>query len=396
MKRVRAVLFWCHLATGIAVAAVVLVMAVTGVLLTYERQITAWADTRGLDAAPPAPDADRLGVEELIQRVAEADRQRGQDPGSPSSVAWRADPDAPVAVSYGRERTAYVNEYTGAVLGEGDEGVRAFFDGVTGWHRWLGAGDDGRSTGRAVTGACNLGFLFLVVSGLYLWWPRNWTRRALRNVTLFRRGLSPKARDFNWHNVIGVWSLVPLLVVVASGVVISYPWASDLVYAVVGEEAPAGRGPGGGGPPGGVEGPPASARVPGGGDAPLDVLVAQAEARVPDWRRLTLQVPAPADSTLTLDLDRGTGGQPQHRARLTLDRQSGAEVAWEPFEAETPGRRARSILRFAHTGEVLGVVGQTVAGLVSLGTALLVWTGLALSWRRFRAWRRRRQRAGAR
>ena len=49
----------------------------------------------------------------------------------------------------------------------------------------------------------------------------------------------------------------------------------------------------------------------------------------------------------------------------------------------------RSILRFAHTGEVLGFAGQTIAGLVSLGATLLVYTGLALSWRRFWSWRRR-------
>ena len=43
-------------------------------------------------------------------------------------------------------------------------------------------------------------------------------------------------------------------------------------------------------------------------------------------------------------------------------------------------------MRFAHTGEVLGLTGQTVAGLVSAGAVVMVWTGLALSWRRFRAW----------
>ena len=383
MKLFRTVLFWCHLATGIAVAAVVLLMSVTGVLLTYERQVTDWADTRGLDAAPPTPEARRLSTDELLRRVAAADVQRGLGSERPSSVSWRSDADAPVAVSYGRERTRFVNAYSGAVLGEGDAGVRAFFDGVTGWHRWLGVGDGGRRLGRAVTGACNLGFLFLVVSGFYLWWPRNWTRKALRNVTLFRRGLSPKARNFNWHNVIGFWSLVPLFVIVGSGVVISYPWASDLVYAIAGEEEPAGEGAGRAG------GPPVSTRARG---AALDGLSARAAARVPDWRRLSLRVPAPSDSTVTFDLDRGTGGQPQHRARLTLNRQTGEEVAWEPFAAEAPGRRARSILRFAHTGEVLGIAGQTVAGLVSLGTALLVWTGLALSWRRFQAWHRRRRR----
>ena len=35
------------------------------------------------------------------------------------------------------------------------------------------------------------------------------------------------------------------------------------------------------------------------------------------------------------------------------------------------GRRLRTWLRFAHTGEVYGLVGQTIAGLVSFGGAVL-------------------------
>jgi len=51
----------------------------------------------------------------------------------------------------------------------------------------------------------------------------------------------------------------------------------------------------------------------------------------------------------------------------------------------------RPILRFAHTGEVLGIPGHTLAGLVSLGAPFLVWTGLSLSLRRFSGWRGRRR-----
>jgi uncharacterized iron-regulated membrane protein len=40
------------------------------------------------------------------------------------------------------------------------------------------------------------------------------------------------------------------------------------------------------------------------------------------------------------------------------------------------------MLRFLHTGEALGVGGQTLAGIVSLTSTLMVWTGLALAWRR--------------
>jgi hypothetical protein len=49
------------------------------------------------------------------------------------------------------------------------------------------------------------------------------------------------------------------------------------------------------------------------------------------------------------------------------------------------------VLRFAHTGEVAGIAGQTLAGVVSAGASVLVYTGLALTWRRFRAWQARRR-----
>jgi len=40
------------------------------------------------------------------------------------------------------------------------------------------------------------------------------------------------------------------------------------------------------------------------------------------------------------------------------------------------------IIRFLHTGEVLGLAGQALAGLASLAGCLLVWSRLALAWRR--------------
>jgi uncharacterized iron-regulated membrane protein len=89
-------------------------------------------------------------------------------------------------------------------------------------------------------------------------------------------------------------------------------------------------------------------------------------------------------------IDRGDGGQPQLRSTLTFDRATRAIVSDETFETQGPGRRLRSISRFAHTGEVLGIPGQTVAGLATAGAVFLVWTGLALAWRRWRAWSRRR------
>lgn len=379
MGRIRKVIFWSHLATGVLAAAVVFIMAVTGVLLTYEKQVVAWADARGYSVAA-APGAERLPVETLVARVRESRDE------VPTSVTLRADAAAPAAVGFPRGRSVFVDPYTGAVLGEGAGKTRAFFRAVTDVHRWLAAEGENRAAGRAITGAANLGFLFLVASGFYIWWPRKWTRAQFRNALWFRRGLSGKARDFNWHNAIGFWCAAPLFVVVLSGVVISYSWAGNLVYRAAGEEPPPPRTA----PPAGAR-PEAPAEVSTEG---LDPLVRRAERQVAGWRTISFQLPAEAAAPVTFSIDGGTGGQPQYRSQLTLDRATAGVVKWEPFASYTPGRQARSVLRFAHTGEVLGVPGQTVAGIASLGAAVLAWTGLALTWRRFRAWlaRRRQQR----
>lgn len=401
MKLFRKLVFWTHLVTAVSAGLVILLMSVTGVLLTYQRQITAWADTRGLEAGPPSPGAARMAPDALLAAVAAA------HPGTPTTLKWAADADAPAQVAFGREKTLFVSAYTGQVLGEGSPGVRAFFRKVVALHRWVGGENENRELGKKISGAANLMFLFLVVSGFYLWFPRNWTRRAFRNVAWFRRGLTPRARDFNWHHVIGFWSAVPLFVIVLSGVVISYPWASNLVYRVAGDTpppappAPAAEGRA----PGAAGGSSAAAR-PGersggagrGGEARGDAkpsvsldgvgaLAARAERQVDGWRTITLTLPKEADEPLAFAIDRGDGGQPQKRATLSLDRQTGKVVKWEPFAEQKPGRRLRSILRFAHTGEVLGIPGQTLAGIVSLGAAFLVWTGFALTWRRYRQWR---------
>ena len=50
VMKLRKLLFWLHLVTGVVAGSVVLIMSVTGVLLMYEKQMTAWAD-RGFRVA---------------------------------------------------------------------------------------------------------------------------------------------------------------------------------------------------------------------------------------------------------------------------------------------------------------------------------------------------------
>jgi len=394
MKTFRSIVFWTHLVTGVTAGVVILVMSVTGVVLTYEKQMLEWADRRQAPALPPSPGGQSLPPEALLAAVTAV-----QPGAAVAGLNRRADPTAPATVTLAGNRALLVDPYTGAVLGEPAPGLRAFFRSVTNWHRWLALEGERRRHGRAFTGAANLGFLFIVLSGIYLWVPRLWTRVQFTQVLWFRRGLSAKARDFNWHNVIGIWAAIPLAVVVAGAVPISFPWAGNLVYRVVGDDPPApppqaGRPAGPGGGPAPLGGPGRERR----NDAEarpsdvsgLDAAWAAAQAQVPSWRGMSVRFNGPVDAPFVISLDEGYGGQPQLRSTLTIDRVTGAVVKAETFDDLSPGRRARSWLRFAHTGEYYGLIGQTMAGLVSAGGAVLVYTGIALALRRWSAWRRRR------
>ena len=121
------------------------------------------------------------------------------------------------------------------------------------------------------------------------------------------------------------------------------------------------------------------------------MLWARAEQQVPGWRSISFRLPTGAEAPLVFTIDEGTGGQPQKRATLTLNPSTAEVLRWEPFASLSSGRQIRSWLRFAHTGEVYGIVGQTIAGLVSLGASVLVYTGLLLAFRRLLAWRVRRR-----
>jgi uncharacterized iron-regulated membrane protein len=218
---------------------------------------------------------------------------------------------------------------------------------------------------------------------------------------MFSRSARGKARDFNWHNVIGFWSAIPLFVIVLGSVVISYPLASDLVYRLAGEAPPARPA----GPPGGANAPAqgtndeaarrrSGGRGNGGGReggqnaaAGIDALWARAEQQVPGWRSISFRVPSSAEAPVAFTIDECTGGQPQKRGTLTLGRPGAEIVKWEPFASLSAGRQLRSWLRFVHTGEFYGLPGQTVAGAVSLGAAVLMYTGLALALRRLLSWR---------
>ena len=376
----KRIIFWAHLVVGVAFGLVILLMSATGVVLTYERQIISYMESRAV--VKPA-DAQLLSVDELATAVL----ANGGQPGN-SLVLPRQD-GAPATLSVSRRENHLLNPYTGERIDNAAEGTKSFFGTVTALHRWFALTGENRSLGRAVTGAANLGFLFILVSGIYLWWPKKWTWRIVKLNLLFRRNLpTAKARDYNWHHVFGIWSLVPLFAVVVSGVVISYPWASNMVAAVFGPVSPA------------ATGQAASEERQGQNRAQGEAVSLQAIAETlkqaePDWQTLSVKLPNGQAARVVMTVDTGNGTQLSRQTSYTVSRVSGEVLGVSGAEDQPAGRRARVFLRFLHTGEVYGFIGQTLAGLASLASVFLFYTGFALAYRRLiqPLFRRRAQQA---
>jgi uncharacterized iron-regulated membrane protein/flavodoxin len=377
MKLLHKIIFWSHLLAGLIGGLVIFIMSATGVILMYEHQMVEYAERHVREVVPPSGNAPRLSLDDIVAKAREPNPK-----ARPTGVVLRNEPTASVAVGFGRDGATYVNPYTGTVLGNGSK-LHDWFHDVIDWHRWLGTEGEGRATGRAITGACNLAFFWLAVTGVYLWWPRSWHWRGLKPSLLFNFHLRGKARDWNWHNVIGFWSSAVLVVLTLTAAVMSYPWANDLLYTLTGSEPP---------PRAQATSPMAQAQQRRGEGEPrerkplasFDAFLARADQQAPGWIMMMVRLPPRGDGPITLLIQEPTAPHIFARSQLQLDRSTAEIVKWEPYAAASTGRKLRIWVRGLHTGEALGVIGQTVAGLASLGGCFLVWTGFAMAWRRFR------------
>lgn len=348
-------------------------MAATGVVLAFETQIVNYVD-RDMRSVSAPGEAQPRPINELLESV------RRSDVLEPTAVTLRNHSQAATEFLLGRGRTIFVDPYSGAVLGSSSGAAHSFFFAVEKLHRALGAPLGSKSTGHWLAATSNLLFGILIVLGIVLWAPRKWSRKAMRASMLFRTGLRGRARDWSWHNVLGIWCALPLLVIALTGVVMSYNWANALLFRLSGSAMHA-QNRRGNEPRGDhrdqlavIENEPNYER-----------LFMIAKTLNPDWRTITLNMVQDSNSPVAAVIDTGAGGQPQKRTQYLLNRETGVVIKVTSFGDGSLGQRLRAFVRFGHTGEYYGWAGQAIAALASLGACVLVYTGLALSIRRLAA-----------
>ncbi len=148
-----------------------------------------------------------------------------------------ADPERSYQVSLSKPRRSslFVDPYTGEVLGKYERSP--FFLTMFKLHRWLldsmKPGSD-IFVGKLVVGISTLIFVFILISGIVIWWPR--TRKALVNSLKISTGKGLKRFWYDLHVAGGMYILLFLLVMALTGLTWSFSWYRTGFYRIFGVE----------------------------------------------------------------------------------------------------------------------------------------------------------------
>lgn len=220
-----------HLWLSVPFGLLITVICFSGAMLVFEKEVMEL--TR-----PHLYYIDKVEAAPLsIDQVAEAVAATLPDSVSVTGVTAFSDPERAWQVSLSKPRRAsvYVNQYTGEITGKYERAP--FFTTMFRLHRWLLDSmkpDGGIFWGKMIVGVSTLMFVFVLISGIVVWWPR--TKKALKNSLKIVANKGWRRFWYDLHVAGGMYTLVLLLAMALTGLTWSFPWYRAGFYKIFGVE----------------------------------------------------------------------------------------------------------------------------------------------------------------
>ncbi|HEY9257988.1 PepSY-associated TM helix domain-containing protein [Chitinophaga sp.] len=254
-------------------------------------------------------------------------------------------------------RTAFVNPYTGQVI-ELYSYQKTFYYQIFSLHRWLLAGP----TGKVITGASTLIFVFILITGIILWWPK--TRNIFKQRIKVKWDGGWKRLNHDLHVVLGFYAAIFLFVSAFTGLTWSYEWFSNGLYAVLGTSPKPTAAP-----------VSAAAVVTESKHISYESALATVKQNVPD--AIFYALSAPKDSTAAFMVSLLPADAMQEAATTTyyLDQFSGKVLQSQTFAQRNLGQKIRASIKPLHTGAIFGTPSKIFALMVALLGVIFPTTG---------------------
>jgi uncharacterized iron-regulated membrane protein len=354
-----------HLWLGLSSGIIVFIIAVTGCLYAFQEEIQNYTEEyrfvekqNKLFLFPSQ--LEQIARKELPGKALHAIKYNGKEK-SAEAIFFHYQPTYYYIV--------YLNPYTGKVqkTANMDEGFfRFILDGH--FYLWLPP-----EIGQIVCASATLIFLILILSGLYLWYPRNKNAVKQRFWYRWKKSTKWKRKNYDWHNITGFYTLLISLVFAVTGLVWGFQWFAYSYYTIMGGEKSL------------IYEDPISIKKTVHPNKPLDKIWILMQKEYPQAKSIEVHPPENDSTAIAANAnpEKGTFWKTDYRYfdQYTLEEKEVKHVYGKYKNAAVSDKLMRMNYDL-HTGAVFGLAGKIFAFLISLLIASLPVSGFYIWWGR--------------
>lgn len=239
--------------------------------------------------------------------------------------------------------TIFVNPYTGQVLEKYSYSETLFYK-MFALHRWLLGGND--SIGKLIVGIATFIFLFILITGIVLWWPK--TKKILQQRLKIKRNAEWKRINHDLHLVFGFYNAIFLFIFAFTGLAWSFKWFNNGIYAVTNSPLKP--------PP-----PPKSTTVAGAKSISFDKALAAVRTVYPSAEFYNISLPKDSADAVNVSLLRMNAPHESATDVVYIDRYSGVVLGKMDFSERSLGAKVRATFKPVHTGSIWGLPSKIIA-----------------------------------
>lgn len=365
--KLKKILRSIHLWIGILSGIIVIILGLTGCVLVFEDEIKpmVYADRMSISAVSGTP----LPLQEMMQKAQDI---WGKDkPLSALEIqndaarTWqfRAYQESKNGgLWYWNEKNFYeslfMNPYTGKLILH-EQSEFEFFRVIlyVHWSLLLNT-----AYGQSIVGVATLLYVICLLTGLYLWWPKNKKARRGRFSFRWKSTTGPKRKNYDLHSILGFYAFSVGMVIALTGMIWAFPWLDNTLQRLINT----------GKSPVSIAIPPSPNTLKSGA---MDYILTDIKAKYPKAKAYHFYFPKDTSSTVTVMAIY----KPVFKSVVTrYNSLSGKLLQINTFEEKDRGEKFSAMNYDIHMGSILGWPGKTLAFLASLISASLPITGFLI------------------
>lgn len=351
-----------HLWLGLASGLVVFIVALTGSILVFEDEIDPVINPEFYTVSYIGKSKRTLDYcTDLLKKQYSVEKI--------NRIYTFNDPNRTIQIlgknTHGKSIIFSIDPYSGKVLGFVNQKSR-FFSVVLDLHRHLILGD----LGQFITGISCLIFVFMLLSGLILWWPKK--IKNLKHRLTVKWSASFKRVNWDFHSTFGFYTFLVLLIISLTGLTWSYKWFESGIYLLADGTTKKTSGK--------VENPTKE------DPTTVKILFYQSILRNTDSvfkYKGNVQIRMPSDSITSIFVIKENLEKtiPNQSSAAYFDRYTAKIIEIRPYESFSNGDKIRRLIYPIHTGSIYGYPTKILAFLVCLFaftlpvSGLLIWLG---------------------